>query len=210
MERFTIRKNDYLSEHTLVYYHQPYLHYQEPGNPDFLNVLKNLINDEGQRRIDAARQEVYDIVHKDLPAIMEERQLDEAVIVVVPRSKVFTRPSQLGFRLTIQDCVRMLRANGYPNMIDGTECIKRHTETKTTHLRNFLRGYFNNGPEPYKGITKATCHINADMVRDKVVILVDDIYTPKVNVDEDCAQAILDAGAKRVILYVIGRTQHNN
>jgi hypothetical protein len=112
MERFTIRKNDYLSEHTLVYYHQPYLHYQEPGNPDFLNVLKNLINDEGQRRIDAARQEVYDIVHKDLPAIMEERQLDEAVIVVVPRSKVFTRPSQLGFRLTIQDCVRMLRANG--------------------------------------------------------------------------------------------------
>ena len=43
MERFTIRKNDYLSEHTLVYYHQPYLHYQEPGNPDFLNVLKNLI-----------------------------------------------------------------------------------------------------------------------------------------------------------------------
>jgi len=59
-------------------------------------------------------------------------------------------------------------------------------------------------------ITKATCHINADMVRDKVVILVDDIYTPKVNVDEDCAQALLDAGAKRVILYVIGRTQHNN
>ena len=119
MERFTIRKNDYLSEHTLVYYHQPYLHYQEPGNPDFLNVLKNLINDEGQRRIDAARQEVYDIVHKDLPAIMEERQLDEAVIVVVPRSKVFTRPSQLGFRLTIQDCVRMLRANGYPKMVQS-------------------------------------------------------------------------------------------
>lgn len=210
MERFTIRKNDYLSEHTLVYYHQPYLHYQEPGNPDFLNVLKNLINNEAQRRIDAARQEVYDIVHKDLPAIMEERQLDEAVIVVVPRSKVFTRPSQLGFRLTIQDCVRMLRANGYPNMIDGTECIKRHTETKTTHLHNPLRGYFNNGPKPYKGITRDTCHINADMVRDKVVILVDDIYTPKVNIDEDCAQALLDAGAKRVILYVIGRTQHNN
>ena len=38
----------------------------------------------------------------------------------------------------------------------------------------------------------------------------DDIYTPKVNVDEDCAQALLDAGAKRVILYVIGYTQHNN
>jgi len=48
------------------------------------------------------------------------------------------------------------------------------------------------------------------MVKGKVVILVDDIYTPKVNVDEDCAQALLDAGAKRVILYVIGYTQHNN
>ena len=48
------------------------------------------------------------------------------------------------------------------------------------------------------------------MVKGKVVILVDDIYTPKVNIDEDCAQALLDEGAKRVILYVIGRTQHNN
>ena len=36
------------------------------------------------------------------------------------------------------------------------------------------------------GITNDTCHINADVVRDKTVILIDDIYTKTVNVDEDC------------------------
>lgn len=109
MERFTLRKNDYLSRHTLGYFHQLYLGYQKPGNPDFLNTLKNMLNHYSNYQIEAARQEVYDRVRKDLPAIIAERELDEVVVVVVPRSKVFKNPSQLGFRLTIQDCVRVLR-----------------------------------------------------------------------------------------------------
>ncbi|MDU1261087.1 MAG: phosphoribosyltransferase [Veillonella sp.] len=210
MERFTLRKNDYLSRHTLGYFHQLYLGYQKPGNPDFLNTLKNMLNRYSNYQIEAARQEVYDRVRKDLPAIIAERELDEVVVVVVPRSKVFKNPSQLGFRLTIQDCVRVLRNNGYPNIIDGTECIKRHTDTKTTHLHKFLAGFYNTGHAPYVGITKATCHIDADKVRGKTIILVDDIYTKTVNVDEDCIEALYKAGAERVILYVIGYTQHNN
>ena len=100
-----------------------------------------MLNHYSNYQIEAARQEVYDRVRKDLPAIIAERELDEVVVVVVPRSKVFKNPSQLGFRLTIQDCVRVLRNNGYPNIIDGTECIKRHTDTKTTHLHKFLAGF---------------------------------------------------------------------
>lgn len=40
MERFTLRKNDYLSRHTLGYFHQLYLGYQKPGNPDFFEYTK--------------------------------------------------------------------------------------------------------------------------------------------------------------------------
>ena len=39
------------------------------------------------------------------------------------------------------------------------------------------------------------------------IILVDDIYTKGVFVAEDCAQSLLDFGAKRVILYVIAKTR---
>ena len=76
--------------------------------------------------------------------------------------------------------------DGYPNIIDGTECIRRHTETRTTHVHKLLRGYYNNGPKPYKGITKGYLSYKFWYgKRKKVVILVDDIYTPKVNIDED-------------------------
>lgn len=56
----------------------------------------------------------------------------------------------------------------------------------------------------FPGITKATCHISPH-VKDQDVLLIDDIYTPGVNIDEDAIQALLDAGAKSVTFYAIGR-----
>lgn len=44
-------------------------------------------------------------------------------------------------------------------------------------------------------------------IKDKNIILVDDIYTPNVNVAEDCIQTLFDLGAKDVILYVIAKTR---
>lgn len=82
----------------------------------------------------------------------------------------------------------------------------RHTNTKTTHIHKNLPGFDNCGSEPYVGITNDTCHINADVVRDKTVILIDDIYTKTVNVDEDCIQALYDAGAARVVFYAVAYT----
>lgn len=149
---------------------------------------------------------MYDRVKRDIPDIMKAENLEEAVVAVVPRSKAFMSPNQLGFRDAVQECVRILQANGYSGITDGISCIMRHTNTKTTHIHKNLPGFDNCGSEPYVGITNDTCHINADVVRDKTVILIDDIYTKTVNVDEDCIQALYDAGAARVIFYAVAYT----
>lgn len=53
---------------------------------------------------------------------------------------------------------------------------------------------------PYKGITAKTCEIKERLIKDKNILLVDDIYTEGVNVAEDCLQTLLDFGAKSVII----------
>ena len=89
---------------------------------------------------------------------------------------------------------------------NGTDVITRTKDTKTTHdwrLEN------NTGDMPYKGITAKTCEIKARAIKEKNILLVDDIYTEGVNVAEDCIQTLLDFGAKSVTLYVIARTRSN-
>ena len=61
------------------------------------------------------------------------------------------------------------------------------------------------GDMPYPGITNDTCRLSGS-VSGRNVILVDDIYTKTVNIDEDCCQFLLDNGAKSVTLYTICKT----
>ena len=58
---------------------------------------------------------------------------------------------------------------------------------------------------PYPGITKDTCSISNE-VKNKNILLIDDIYTNNINIDEDAIQALLDKGAKSVIFYSVGKT----
>ncbi len=44
---------------------------------------------------------------------------------------------------------------------------------------------------PYVGITKDTCQIDVFVIKNKDIILVDDIYTEGVYVAEDCIQTLL-------------------
>ena len=98
------------------------------------------------------------------------------------------------------------KLNGFS---DGTDYIIRHTDTKTTHLAHSPRAeqYAGNGSMPYKGITNDTCNIS-DNVKGKDILLIDDIYTGGVNIDEDAIQALLDKGARNVYFYSIGKTIH--
>ena len=71
-----------------------------------------------------------------------------------------------------------------------------------------MEGFVNDGLNPYVGITNATCRIS-DNVIGKDILLIDDIYTMTVNIDEDAIQALLSKGANSVSFYAIGKTVYN-
>lgn len=176
-----------------------------PGNPNFLNDLKNTFNDFPEKKLQAATQDLYNVLQEDLPKVLRTLDLEELVVCVVPRSKaenVYHANQQL-FRATTQSAVSQLRG-----FIDGTSYISRHTNTKTTHFRNPVPNYTNDGLEPYPGILKDTCEISPK-VKGRDILLIDDIYTPEINIDEDAINALLKAGAKTVIFYAIGKVERN-
>lgn len=112
------------------------------------------------------------------------------------------------FRDAVSDAAKQLSG-----VINGANCIIRHTNTRTTHLKEYtgrvsVQGNIrvNDGALPYPGITKSTCSIDRQMIMGKTVILVEDIYTKNVNIDEDCIQALYDNDAKIVIFYAIAFT----
>ena len=43
------------------------------------------------------------------------------------------------------------------------------------------------------------------IIKGKNILLIDDLYTKSININEDMIQALLDNGAKSVIFYSIGK-----
>jgi len=204
MKQFTIHANDYLRQDIKGFYHTDYTGYKQPGNPNYINTLKNTFNSENQYNLNQAVQQLRNVLLIDLPQILSIIKINPLIICVVPRSKAENKytQNQLLFKITVREFI-----NGHNGFIDGTNYIIRHTDTKTTHLAHSPRGaqYAGNGSMPYPGITKDTCNISNE-VRNKNILLVDDIYTASVNIDEDAIQALLDKGARNVYFYSVGKT----
>ena len=59
--------------------------------------------------------------------------------------------------------------------------------------------------QPYPGITEKTCDVKN--VNRKDILLIDDLYTEGVNIDEDAIQTLLDNGATNVFFYSLGKTK---
>lgn len=203
MIKFQISANEFLSRKTFGFYHVPYMGMGTPGNPDYLNDLKNTFNDFKEHKLQSAAQELRDVLQEDLPKIFQSLGFDVITVCAVPRAKAEETycPNQQIFRTTVQTAIGQMCG-----LIDGTSYLRRHTNTKTTHLRNPIRNYTNDGLPPYPGITAKTCKISPN-VKGKNVLLVDDIYTPGVNVDEDAINALLEAGAQTVTFYAIGKVK---
>lgn len=201
MNHFKIYPNDYLTQEVQGFYHADFGGAGSPNNPNFLYKLKNDPHHNWSKDdLISAMKEFAKILEDDLPAIQAFLN-NPLTICVVPRSKadINYRQNQLLFKNTIKKVVQKLE------YIDGTDYIVRHTNTKTTHLRQPIEGYENDGDPPYEGITNATCNISRH-VRDKDILLIDDIYTKTVDIDEDAIEALLDNGARSVAFYAIGRT----
>ena len=166
---------------------------------NIITTLKNQFGNTCRPTLDQACENLKQILSKDLPEILEKTGKKELMVCVVPRSKAENTysSSQLLFKKTIKDCITNL--NGF---LDGTECIVRYTDTRTTHMDK--SGYGGNGDLPYPGITKNTCRISN--VMGKEILLIDDLYTEGVNIDEDAIQALLENGAQSVIFYSLGKT----
>ena len=202
MTPFTIERNNYLKQEIQGFYHTHFGGVDLPNNPNFLYKLKN--DPHHNWTTDHLRTAMTDfarILIDDLPKVQSHLEKLSLTICVVPRSKSDNsyHPNQLLFKATVKQVVNKL------GLIDGTDYIIRHTNTKTTHLKKPIEGFNNDGDLPYIGITNATCNISGD-VSGKDILLIDDIYTKTVNIDEDAIQALLSKGAKSVAFYAIGNT----
>lgn len=197
MRNFTIDSNNFLNQNIVAYYNCDYIRYQAPGNPDFINGLKNQYNSYSKSKLMCDATQLMSVLRTDLPEIYQKHgHLD---VCVIPRAKALCTYSinQLLFRETIRSFVK---ANS-GMFSDGVDYILRHTNTRTTHLG----WYDNDGERPYKGITTDTCNISSN-VRGKKILLIDDIYTKTINIDEDAIQCLLDNGASEVIFYAVAKT----
>jgi hypothetical protein len=203
VNNFTIEANEYLRQNIQAFYHTDYVGYLNPGNPDYINELKNTYNNFSGPKLNNAVQKLKSVLLEDLPSILRILQFNALTVCIVPRAKTNYHPNQLLFKSTIRDVVNQL--NGFH---DGTDYIIRRTNTKTTHLRANTPNYNNDGAAPYPGIAIETCNISSN-VRDKNILLIDDLYTRTVNIDEDAIQALLDKGAHSVTFYAVGRTVYN-
>ncbi|MDR2511150.1 MAG: phosphoribosyltransferase [Bacteroidales bacterium] len=209
MEHFTIQANEYLNRAIQAFYHADY----EGGGKwkvagtieNMICTLKNDIMPYPDNVLQVAVNQLQVILRGDLPQIIRRTGLNNLTVCVIPRAKAEThyRTDQLLLKSTIRETVQSLNcfSNGIPYIV-------RHTDTKTTHLSRGISGG-GSGNSPYPGITKDTCTISEN-VRGKDILLIDDLYTRSVNIDEDAIQALLNKGAKSVVFYSVGKTVFRN
>ena len=187
--------NQYLKQNIQGFYHCDYTGYGNLDNPNYINDLKNTFDSYSKEKLVNAIEQLYDILKVDFLKFSKD-----LTICVVPRSKAentYTN-NQLLFKKVVK---QLINEFGFK---DGSDYIIRHTNTKTTHLKNTQ--FAGSGDLPYPGITKDTCNISY-RVKGKNILLIDDIYTNSVNIDEDAIQALLDNGANSVIFYSVAKTR---
>lgn len=203
----TIEKNNFLSKKIKLYWKYRYVRADcDNGSIDGrmsadIRTLKNQFRNESITDLQYASQRIEREISEGLDILLPQLSVvSQPCVVAVPRSKATFHQDQLYLIRSISNAVSQNRAE------NGAYFIQRHSDTKTTHLMNTKNGDMNKtGVAPYPGITGRTCSLDGN-VRGKNVILIDDIYTHGVNVDEDCVQFLFDNGARNVVLYTLCKT----
>jgi hypothetical protein len=213
MNRFILKKNDFLRTDINSFYNTDYLGYGNECNPDYLNVLKNTYGNYSVKSLSNAVRQLENVLKDilDIAYTHSEFNFDwPLTICIVPRAKTNYKKNQLLFHSTIKEFVKRIvddlnDAQYHEILEDGCDYLTRIKNTKTTHLPLETANYINDGEKPYVGITMATCKISTK-VKGKSILLIDDIYTKNINIDEDAIQALLDSGAKSVLFYAVAKT----
>ncbi|MCB0451085.1 MAG: amidophosphoribosyltransferase [Bacteroidetes bacterium] len=200
----TRQRGIFIQQSINAFYHTDFGGIDLPNNPNYLYKLKNDPHHNWTDfRLQEAQQQLLNVLLNDLPNILTQVNKNQVTVCVVPRAKADNtyQPNQMLFKATIKNAVNQLGNN----FTDGTDFIMRHKNTKTTHLRKPMEGFVNDGSEPYPGISLATCNFSNN-INGRDILLIDDIYTKNVNIDEDMIQALIKNGANSVTFYAIGKT----
>ena len=105
MNKFTIPRNEYLLQDIRAFYHTAYVGFQKPGNPDYINILKNTYGSDSTTRLNSAVQELQNVLQNDLRQILQELQFESLTVCVVPRAKTNYLRNQLLFKSTVRSVV---------------------------------------------------------------------------------------------------------
>jgi len=200
---------EFLLTRVSAYYHADYhsgdatLRKKPSTVEHIITTLKNQFGRTSEDDLLSAKNDLISIIKADLPQALSQEKKGELTVVSVPRAKAEEtyQQNQLLFKESIKIAV-----HGLQGFEDGTDYIIRHTDTRTTHMNR--SGHGGSGDLPYPGITQKTCTIS-DKVKGKNILLIDDLYTAGVNIDEDAIQALLYSGATSVVFYSLGKTVKN-
>ena len=198
MQHGKIGNDAFLNSDVDLYFHDYYYGFSSAANTlKYVNYLKNDRRDY-DAVIGACEEKAAMVLAADLEQLV--RVYGPLTVCAIPRSKreEAYHPAKMGLKRAIRKAVTKCLG-----ISDGLDYIIRHTNTLCTH-RSYW-GYGGDGEGPRRGLLRDTCDI-ASEVAGKNIVLVDDIYTVGVGIDEDGVQALLDAGANSVIMYTFGCT----
>lgn len=202
MQHTIIGPDAFLNRQVDLYYHDNYYGYKSPKNRlVYLNVLKNDLLLRNEDEIMESEALAAAVLSRDLVQLVQ--QYGALTVCGIPRSKSERSYDywQMGLKRAIR---RAVSSNRY--LHDGLDYIERRVDTLCTHLSRSGRG--GEGESPRPGLIGDTCIFSRN-IAGKHIVLVDDIYTPGVGIDEDCIQALLNLRASNVIMYAYGYTVKN-
>jgi len=110
MNQFQIRANNFLTRNVNAFYHMQYTRMGNPGNPDYLNDLKNTFNSFSEQKLRSAVLELRTVLQEDLPLISQSLGFEAITVCVIPRAKAegnYHANQQL-FRTTVVAVIRQL------------------------------------------------------------------------------------------------------
>ena len=194
----TIGNDRFLGRSVEIYCHAKYFgFYSDVNTISFVNYLKNDLM-TFTHLVPKSELEAAQVLAADLSELV--RKYRPFTVCGIPRSKreSIYPAEKMGLKRAIRKAVASI-----PQLTDGLDYIVRHTNTKCTH-RSYW-GHGGDGEMPRPGLLRDTCSLSP-AIAGKRIVLVDDIYTPGVGIDEDGVQALFDAGARSVILYTFGYT----
>ena len=198
-----IKKGVFLHQEIIGYFHDWYYGMYDPkNNIKFVNYLKNDLGNISTELLTKSEGELTRVLVEDFSEIVNRHGM--LTVCGVPRSKKESSYpyAKMGLKRAIRAAVQNTM-----NMVDGMDYIVRHTDTICTHRARW--GYGGLGERPRQGLLRDTCFLSS-AIAGKDILLVDDIYTPSVGIDEDAIQAVLDCGARSVIFYAVGYTARSN